>query len=190
MQLGGLIDLYDLFFFSRESGLIQFLTADQGSSVSLSRGSFVRSPLTMQPSCSGLSPVTKAGFKVMALRLSNNPPNENVQTHRDRKRRDRWIAKSWAESMLIIFFDIEEIFHKEFVLIVQILNCAHFCDALRRLAENMRRLRPELWRRKNWLLHHDNAQFHTSFPTREFLTKNMTVVDQPSYFPLFPRLRI
>jgi hypothetical protein len=42
----------------------------------------------------------------------------------------------------------------------------------------------------NWLLHHDNVPSHTSFPTREFLTKsNITVLPTP-YFSLFPRLKI
>jgi hypothetical protein len=55
----------------------------------------------------------------------------------------------------------------------------------------VRRLRPELWRQKYWLLHHNNAPSHTSFFTTEFFTKNnMTVVSQPSYFSLFPRLKI
>jgi hypothetical protein len=37
---------------------------------------------------------------------------------------------------------------------------------LRRLRENARRLRPELWQQKNWLLHQDNAPSHTSFFTK------------------------
>jgi hypothetical protein len=45
--------------------------------------------------------------------------------------------------------------------------------------------------KKNWLLHHDNAPSHTSFFTREFLTRNnMTVFLQPPYFCLFLRLKI
>jgi hypothetical protein len=41
---------------------------------------------------------------------------------------------------------------------------------------------PNFGDKKNWLLHHDNAPSHTSFFTREYLTKNnMTVVSQPPY---------
>jgi hypothetical protein len=55
----------------------------------------------------------------------------------------------------------------------------------------VRRLRPELWRQKNWLLHHDNAPFHYSSFTSEFVTKNnMTVVSIHSTFLFPPRLRI
>jgi hypothetical protein len=79
--------------------------------------------------------------------------------------------------MLIIFFDIKGIVHKEFVLEGQTVNSAYYCDILRRLRENVRTLRPELWRQKNWPLHHDNASSYTSFFTWEFFTKNnMTVV--------------
>jgi hypothetical protein len=61
----------------------------------------------------------------------------------------------------------------------------------RRLRENVRRLRPEIRRQRNWLLHHYNAPSHTSFFTTEFVTQNKTtVVLQPPYFSLFPRLKI
>jgi hypothetical protein len=81
-----------------------------------------------------------------------------LQTHRDRRKG--------------IFFVIKGIVHKEFVLAGQTVKSAYYCDVLRRLHENVRRLRPELWRQKNWLLHHGNTPSHTSFFTRELLTKN------------------
>jgi hypothetical protein len=86
------------------------------------------------------------------------------------------------------FFDIKGIVHREFALTDQTVNSAYYCDALRRLLKNMRRLRPELWRQKNWLLHHDNIPSHFSpgnFPTKS----NMTVVPHPPYLSLFPRLQ-
>jgi hypothetical protein len=70
--------------------------------VSMYARSFVRLPLTLQPSCPGLSLVTRARFTAMALRQSNYPPNGKVQTHRDRKRRDRWRAKSRACSSFFL----------------------------------------------------------------------------------------
>jgi hypothetical protein len=59
----------------------------------------------------------------------------------------------------------------------------------------VRRLRPELWRQKNWLLHHDNAPSHFLFsPGNSFTRTNITVVLRPPYsldlapcdFSLFP----
>jgi hypothetical protein len=55
----------------------------------------------MQPSYRGLSLVTEAGFLVTALRQSHNPPNQEVQIHPDH-----------VKSMVIIFFDIKGIVHK------------------------------------------------------------------------------
>jgi hypothetical protein len=46
--------------------------------------------------------------------------------------------------MLVIFFDIKGIAHKQFVLAGRTLNSAYYCDVLRRLRENEGRLRPEL----------------------------------------------
>jgi hypothetical protein len=54
----------------------------------------------------------------------------------------------------------------------QTVNSEYYCDVLWQLRENVQRLRPELWRQKNCLLHHNNALSYTSFFTREFLNKN------------------
>jgi hypothetical protein len=79
--------------------------------------------------------------------------------------------------MLIIFFDIMGIVDKEFVLAGQTVISAYYCDILQRLRENLRRLRPEIWLQKNWLLHHDNSPSHTFFITRgSFKEKNMNLV--------------
>jgi hypothetical protein len=56
--------------------------------------------------------------------------------------------KSEIKILQIVFFDIRGIVHKEFVLAGQTANSAYYCDVLRRLNENVRRLRPELWRQK------------------------------------------
>jgi histone-lysine N-methyltransferase SETMAR len=54
-------------------------------------------------------------------------------------------VKSKVKSLLIVFFDIKEIVHKELVLAGQTVNSAYYCDVLRRLRGNVRRLQPELW---------------------------------------------
>jgi hypothetical protein len=84
------------------------------------------------------------------------------------------------------FSDIKGIVRKEFVLAGQTVNFAYYCDILRGLCENDRRLRSELWRQKNWLLHHDYAPSHNSFFARKFVTKNnITVGPHPPYTSLF-----
>jgi hypothetical protein len=92
--------------------------------------------------------------------------------------------------MLIIFFDIKGTGHKELILAGQTVNSAYYCDVLRRLRENVRKLRPNLWRRKNWLLHYDNVPCHTSIFTRNIFTRsNMTVVPHPPTFLCLPDWR-
>jgi hypothetical protein len=118
----------------------------------------------------------------------NMSRTRNVKTRRDRKtERD---VKCKAKSMLI-FFDIKGAALKEFVLAGQTVNSANCCNILRQMRQNVRRLRPELWRQTIWLLHHDNAPPHTSFFTRKLLTKETPWVYSPTpYFSLFPRLKV
>jgi transposase len=55
---------------------------------------------------------------------------------------------------------------------------------LRRLPENVQRRRPELWQEQTCLLYHDNASFHTSVLTQQFLEKfYMAVNPHPPYSP-------
>jgi hypothetical protein len=63
------------------------------------------------------------------------------------------------------------------------LNCElrAILRLLRRLRENVRRRRHELWREQTWLLHHDNAP-HNSVLTQQFLVKNkVAVIPRPPY---------
>jgi hypothetical protein len=92
-------------------------------------------------------------------------------------------VKIKVKTSLIIFSGIEGIVRKEFLFAGQTVNSAYYCEVLLRLCENVRRLRPELWRQKNWMLHLDNTPSHTSFFTSDFLT---IVVPRTTYFFLFP----
>jgi hypothetical protein len=97
-------------------------------------------------------------------------------------------VKSKVKSLLIFFY-INGIVHKEFVLASQTVSSAYYCDILRWLRENVQRLRPELWRQKNCLLHH-NTQSHISFSPGNFWPKTTWLSYPHSYFSLFPGLKI
>lgn len=47
--------------------------------------------------------------------------------------------------MLIYFFDMNGIVHKEFIPPRQTVNQQFYLEVLRRLRENVRRKRPEMW---------------------------------------------
>ena len=81
----------------------------------------------------------------------------------------------------------------------QAVNGKFYCEVLRRLRQNVRRKLPEIWKNRNWLLHHDNAPAHTSLVVREFLTKNnVSTVPHPAYSPdmahcdfyVFPKMKL
>jgi len=82
-----------------------------------------------------------------------------------------------------LFFYIRGIVHKEFVPPGQTVNGKFYCKVLRRLRENVRHKWPEMWKNRDWLMHHDNAPAHTLFVVRAFLTKNVTTIPHPAYSP-------
>jgi histone-lysine N-methyltransferase SETMAR len=106
--------------------------------------------------------------------------------------------RSNIRSMLVIFFDCEDIDHQEFVPPSQTENQHYYFGVLKLLREQARRKRPERWRNQNWLLYHDSAPAHTALSVqRIFAAKNMAVVPHPPYSPdlapcdffLFPRMK-
>lgn len=121
---------------------------------------------------------------------------KSPQSPRPKKARQ---VKSGTKSMIIVFFDIRGIVHREFVPVGQTVNASFYCDVLRRLREDIRRKRPNLWAEKTWMLHDDNAPAHRALTTRQFCTRNeMTIVPHPPYSPdlapcdffLFPKMKI
>jgi len=71
-------------------------------------------------------------------------------------------VRSNVKSMLIVFFDIQGIVHKEFIPLGQTVNGKFYCEVLKQLREGIRRKRPDKWKKNNWFLHHDNAPAHLS----------------------------
>jgi hypothetical protein len=95
------------------------------------------------------------------------------------------------------FFDIEGVVHHGFLCQGQTVNRLYYLEVLKRLRENVRRNRLQLWRSNSWFLHHDNAPAHGSLLICDFLTNtNSSVLPQPPHLPdldpadifLFPKL--
>ncbi|UYV62563.1 hypothetical protein LAZ67_2001108 [Cordylochernes scorpioides] len=88
--------------------------------------------------------------------------------------------------------------HHEFLPQGRTVNKEYYLQVMRNLREAIRQKRPDLWKNKNWLLHHDNAPAHTSLLVHDFLAKNNTLMmPQQPYSPdlapcdffLFPKLK-
>jgi len=68
-----------------------------------------------------------------------------------------------CENYAHCFLDVWGIVHWEFVPPGQTVSQEFYLEVLRRLRENVRRKRPELWRSGDWFLHHDNVPSSHSF---------------------------
>ncbi|UYV79771.1 hypothetical protein LAZ67_18000597 [Cordylochernes scorpioides] len=98
----------------------------------------------------------------------------------------------------VITGDEAGVVHNEFLPQGRTVNKEYYLQVMRNLRQAIRQKRPDLWKNKNWLLHHDNAPAHTSLLVRDFLAKNNTLMmPQPPYSPdlapcdffLFPKLK-
>jgi hypothetical protein len=89
-------------------------------------------------------------------------------------------VRSNVKSMLIVFFDIQSIVHKEFIPPGQTVSGKFYCEVLKQMREGIQCKLPDKWKKDNWFLHHDNAPAHTSLVVQQFLTsKSITVIPHP-----------
>ena len=94
-------------------------------------------------------------------------------------------SRSKVKVMLLVFFDYHGVVHSEFVPNGSTVNKEYYLEVMRRLRENVRRKRPNLWKENSWILHHDNAPSHKAHIVNTFLTKNSTnIIEQPPYSPV------
>ncbi|UYV70067.1 hypothetical protein LAZ67_7001696 [Cordylochernes scorpioides] len=117
--------------------------------------------------------------------------------HEPRPKKARQV-RSNVKVLLTVFFDCRGVVHHEFLPQGRTVNKEYYLQVMRNLREAIRQKCPDLWKNKNWLLHHDNAPAHTSLLVRDFLAKNNTLMlQQPPYSPdlapcdffLFPKLK-
>ncbi|UYV75446.1 hypothetical protein LAZ67_13000301 [Cordylochernes scorpioides] len=76
----------------------------------------------------------------------------------------------------VITGDEAGVVHHEFLPQGRTVNKEYYLQVMRNLREAISQKRPDLWKNKNWLLHHDNAPAHTSLLVRDFLAKNNTLM--------------
>ncbi|UYV70305.1 hypothetical protein LAZ67_7002479 [Cordylochernes scorpioides] len=76
----------------------------------------------------------------------------------------------------VITGDEAGVVHHEFLPQGRTVNKEYYLQVMRNLRAAIRQKRPDLWKNKNWLLHHDNAPAHTSLLVRDFLAKNNTLM--------------
>jgi len=102
--------------------------------------------------------------------------------------------------MLIIFFDLQGVEHKEFVSEGKPVNAEFYKGVMDRLPKRIQRLRPAvLCSRDSFFVLHDNAPVHKAASVCQFWTpKNVTNLYHPPYssdlsppdYFLFPNLKM
>ncbi|UYV84313.1 hypothetical protein LAZ67_X001823 [Cordylochernes scorpioides] len=95
--------------------------------------------------------------------------------HEPRPKKARQV-RSNVKVLLTVFFDCRDVVHHEFLPQGRTANKEYYLQVMRNLREAIRQKRPDLWKNKNWLLHHDNAPAHTSLLVRDFLAKTNTLM--------------
>ncbi|UYV72635.1 hypothetical protein LAZ67_10000121 [Cordylochernes scorpioides] len=95
--------------------------------------------------------------------------------HEPRPKKARQV-RSNVKVLLIVFLDCRGVVHHEFLPQGRTANKEYYLQVMRNLREAIRQKRPDLWKNKNWLLHHNNAPAHTSLLVRDFLAKNNTLM--------------
>ncbi|KAJ8704018.1 hypothetical protein PYW07_013312 [Mythimna separata] len=81
-------------------------------------------------------------------------------------------SRSKVKVMLTVFFDYRGVVHSEFLPEGLTVNKEYYLSVMRRLREQIRRKRPDLWKENSCILHHDNAPSHKAIIVNEFLNKH------------------
>ena len=100
--------------------------------------------------------------------------------------------------MLVIFFDWQDVIHKEFVSECETINAVYYKGVMERPLNRIRRVRPGMCESGDWFLLHDKAPSHNATIVKEFFAqRKVTVLDHPPYSPdlaptyyfLFPKVK-
>jgi len=76
--------------------------------------------------------------------------------------------------MKVFFFDFRGLVHYEFVPRNQTVRKEYYFNVTRRLREEIRLKRPEIWANNSSILNQDNAPSHTALVLRSHFPKNST----------------
>jgi hypothetical protein len=105
-----------------------------------------------------------------------------TQLHRECKK--AWMIKSNVKAMMIIFFNIRGVIFIEWVRGGQMANQKYYLEVLTKLWERVKKRRPELWKKKSWILYQGNVPAHSTLVMKQFLAdKCIIVLQHPLYLP-------
>jgi hypothetical protein len=127
----------------------------------------------------------KCGFSIRTR--SKEAINELEDIHFTENEKAR-MNTSQVKAMIVIFFDVKGVIMIERVLEGQTVNQRYYLEVLTKLRERLRRKRPELWKKKSWILHQDNAQTYSFLAIKQFLANKCIPCRNPPLVTGFSRL--
>ena len=78
--------------------------------------------------------------------------------------------------------EVNGVVYSEFLPEGQPVNKKYYLRVIKRLREQIRRKKADLWKTNLWILDHDNAPSHKAIIVNEFLAENSTnIIEQPPY---------
>ncbi len=106
-----------------------------------------------------------------------------IHSGEDRPQKPR-IERSTPKMMLIVFFDTRGVVLRHWVPNGQGVDRHLYRQVMEDLREAVRRRCPDVWRQKNWCIHHDNAPAHCADLVQNFLRQHgVQQVPHPGYSP-------
>jgi hypothetical protein len=85
-----------------------------------------------------------------------------------------------VKAMMIVFFNIRGVVMIDWVSEGQLVNRKYYLEVLTNLRECARKKRSDLWMKKSWIIHQDNAQAHNALAMKQFLgDKCIPVLQHP-----------
>ncbi len=102
------------------------------------------------------------------------------------------------KTMLTLFCDAKGVILIDFLQPGAAITAEEYCRTMLKLKDAIRRKRPQLWKGRRFLIHHDNTSPHTADDTQLLMEKwGMKILDHPPYSPdltpcdfsFFPKLK-
>ncbi len=101
--------------------------------------------------------------------------------------------------MLTLFCDAKGVILMDWLQLKEKIDSTRYVETLSKLKENLHQKRPDLWKDRDFLLHHDNTSPHTSFETTKKIQKwGLSLLPHPPNSPdlvpcnfgFFPKLKV
>jgi hypothetical protein len=94
------------------------------------------------------------------------------------------MSKSNVKAMIVVFFNIRGVIIIQWEPEGQTVNRKFYLEVLTKLQEQVGKKKPEMWKKKSWILHQDNVPAHNTLTVKQFLADKCVPVLQHFLYSL------